>query len=243
MKRVAVSDDVRGPARGVLALPRRRGPVEVACSAPATTRRSSPATASGRSGVFAHPLLRHARLPRLPRLDATSCRSSDRPSSAPASRRSRRGCGRCSPRWTSSITHDIVYLPHHLAYNVACRELAGEFPDVRWLHWIHSAPTAHRSFTNGDPRGARFTPFPGGGPRLSERLRRPAGREAVRASRRRRCAIVPHALDYDEIFGFHPMTRALVEKYDLYEPAILAVYPCGWTAGSSRRSSSACSPS
>jgi len=37
------------------------------------------------------------------------------------------------------IGHDIVLQPAHLIFNLACRKLAEERPDLRWLHWSHSA--------------------------------------------------------------------------------------------------------
>lgn len=37
------------------------------------------------------------------------------------------------------ITHDFVYQPAALKHNLACRRVAQDNPDIRWLHWIHSA--------------------------------------------------------------------------------------------------------
>lgn len=37
------------------------------------------------------------------------------------------------------ITHDFVYQPAALKHNLACRKIAEENPDIKWLHWIHSA--------------------------------------------------------------------------------------------------------
>lgn len=37
------------------------------------------------------------------------------------------------------IGHDITLQPAHLIHNVATRRLAEERPDIRWLHWCHSA--------------------------------------------------------------------------------------------------------
>jgi glycosyltransferase involved in cell wall biosynthesis len=37
--------------------------------------------------------------------------------------------------------------------------------------------------------------------------------------------VVPHPLDWEQTFDFHPLTRALLKRYDLYTPDILAIYP------------------
>lgn len=37
------------------------------------------------------------------------------------------------------IAHDIVLQPAHLIHNIAARRVANERPDLRWLHWSHSA--------------------------------------------------------------------------------------------------------
>ncbi|MCH8960822.1 MAG: hypothetical protein IH820_05720, partial [Bacteroidetes bacterium] len=123
-----------------------------------------------------------------------------------------------------ALTHDVVYLPTYLIYNVACRELAEELPQVRWLHWIHSAPQAHRAFPPADPRRARFTPFPNG------LIVYPNAYDAPRVARQyampeRDVRVVPHGLDYETVFAFHPLTRALIQRFDLYAPDIFAIYP------------------
>lgn len=37
------------------------------------------------------------------------------------------------------IAHDVILQPAHIIHNLACRKLAAERPDLRWLHWCHSA--------------------------------------------------------------------------------------------------------
>lgn len=174
-------------------------------------------------GVFANPLLRQWRLP------VYSVERDGDAVERPAAFRAavdavKRKLAPLLEEVDVVITHDIVFLHHYLVYNVACRELAKENPRVRWLHWIHSAPAAPAAFSNGDPRSARFTPFPRSllvypnaydVPRVAEQFRVPE--DEIR--------IVPHALDYNELFDFHPLTRALIDRYDLYAPTILAVYP------------------
>jgi len=37
------------------------------------------------------------------------------------------------------LTHDLIYHSTYWKYHVACRRLALERPDLRWIHWVHSA--------------------------------------------------------------------------------------------------------
>jgi glycosyltransferase involved in cell wall biosynthesis len=174
-------------------------------------------------GMFAHPLLRHGLLPRyhLERDEQVVERPEEFRANVDAIK------ARLAPILDEvdvAITHDIVYLTHHLAYNQACRELGAERPQLRWLHWIHSAPALHCSLPDDDARSARFKPFPG------SLLVYPNAYDVARLGRQyavgQECIrVVPHPLDYEETFDFHAVTRALMRAYDLYSPAILGVYP------------------
>lgn len=37
------------------------------------------------------------------------------------------------------LTHDVIYQPACLKHNLASRKVAKDLPNIRWLHWIHSA--------------------------------------------------------------------------------------------------------
>jgi glycosyltransferase involved in cell wall biosynthesis len=37
------------------------------------------------------------------------------------------------------LSHDIVYQPAALKHNFAARKVAEKYPNIKWLHWIHSA--------------------------------------------------------------------------------------------------------
>lgn len=174
-------------------------------------------------GVFADPRLGHARLPDL-QLGGDSFAVE-----YPAEFRARvaaikDGLRPVLARVDVAITHDLLYLKQHLAYNHACRELAREFPHVLWLHWIHSAPEPHAAFPDADPRSARFKGFPGG------LLVYPNDYDVPRVARQYAVdedgvRVVPHGMDYERVFGFHPLTAALAERFDLYSPDVLAIYP------------------
>src|SRR3990167_11339676 len=37
------------------------------------------------------------------------------------------------------LTHDVIYQPACLKHNFASRKIASKLPNLKWLHWIHSA--------------------------------------------------------------------------------------------------------
>lgn len=37
------------------------------------------------------------------------------------------------------ITHDIIYQNAALKHNIASRKVAAKYPNIKWLHWVHSA--------------------------------------------------------------------------------------------------------
>lgn len=47
--------------------------------------------------------------------------------------------GEIIPDQAVVITHDLIFLPDYVKHNIAARRLANERPNIRWLHWVHSA--------------------------------------------------------------------------------------------------------
>src|SRR5260221_1776603 len=47
------------------------------------------------------------------------------------------------------LTHDIIYQPACIKHLVAAKRIAKSRPELRWLHWIHSATSP---YTRGDLR-------------------------------------------------------------------------------------------
>lgn len=41
------------------------------------------------------------------------------------------------------LTHDVIYQPAAMKHNVAAREVAEKMPNIKWLHWIHSATSPY----------------------------------------------------------------------------------------------------
>lgn len=58
------------------------------------------------------------------------------------------------------LTHDVTLQPAHLIVNIACRKLAGERSDLRWLHWSHSATAPEVRCSNEQAREIIQQKFP-----------------------------------------------------------------------------------
>jgi len=58
------------------------------------------------------------------------------------------------------IAHDVILQPAHLIHNLASRKLALERPDLRWLHWSHSATAPSVRCSNENARNIIQQKFP-----------------------------------------------------------------------------------
>ena len=127
------------------------------------------------------------------------------------------------------ITHDIVYQPACLKHNFAARKLADEMPQLRWLHWIHSA-TSPQTLTNLKPHFEDAyiqmieKPFPNSFyiffnhysvPRIAKNFHVP--QEMVR--------VVHHPSDLKEIYAMSESVWSFVHKKHIYDADAIAVYP------------------
>jgi len=112
------------------------------------------------------------------------------------------------------FTHDIVYLEAYMDHDKALRVVAGKFPNIKWLHWTHSAPhpsEKRKPFPNSVYIGMNYTDLP----RLAEQYQVP---EAD-------CRVVYNPVNLEKFFGWHPFTTTLVEKHNLLDCYVLIVYP------------------
>jgi len=58
------------------------------------------------------------------------------------------------------IAHDVILQPAHLIHNIAARRLAAERPDIKWLHWSHSATAPQVRCSDDGARAIIQSRFP-----------------------------------------------------------------------------------
>lgn len=122
------------------------------------------------------------------------------------------------------ITHDVIYQPAHLIHNLASREVAERLPNLKWLHWIHSATSPEILCQVDEVRPILKKPFPNALicypnwydiPRVAANY----GYEEDQVK------FVPHPIDVADYLGFHPMSKRLCEEKGLLDADVLCVYP------------------
>ena len=127
------------------------------------------------------------------------------------------------------LTHDIIYQNAALKHNLAARKIAGEFPNVKWLHWIHSA-TSPVTLVNLRPI---FTdeyleviarPFPNSFyiffnhysiPRIARNFE--VSEDQVK--------VVHHPSDLQEVFGLSDVMNKFVVDNKVYAADAICIYP------------------
>lgn len=123
------------------------------------------------------------------------------------------------------IAHDIILLDTYKEHNVAMRRVAPDFPQLLWLHWIHSRPSGGDM---GDyPNNSRHTAPPGyivypnnsdvGGVAGAYNI---GGQEwRVKVTR------FGHAIDPLRVWPYDSLTVDLAKASGLLEGEVACVYP------------------
>lgn len=120
------------------------------------------------------------------------------------------------------ITHDIIFQTWFVPHNAAIREIGKRHPKIRWLHWLHSGPSArptpveypHTLRHSGMHNSYLISPNETMVGKFAEMYN-------VEPDRVR---VVYHTFDPVRFFDMHPWSVQLIEKHDLYTPDVLAVW-------------------
>lgn len=127
------------------------------------------------------------------------------------------------------ITHDIVYQNACLKHNFAARRVANNHPNIKWLHWIHSA-TSPETLANLRPIfGDQYldvikTEFPNSLYVFFNHysIPRVANNFGVLEDKVR---VVHHPSDLKEVYGLTNDVAKFVNDKKLYEADAICVYP------------------
>ncbi len=129
------------------------------------------------------------------------------------------------------ITQDIVYKPSELKYNFAARQVVGEFPNIRWLHWINSAtpPVQLGQLMNvftDEYLNLVAKPFPNSYYVFFNDISKPLVAKNFGVTEKE-VRVVHHPSDLDEIYGVKDENlKRFIEKRDFYSADAICLYPC-----------------
>lgn len=127
------------------------------------------------------------------------------------------------------ITHDVIYQNAALKHNFAARRIAEKYPQLRWLHWIHSA-TSPVTLSNLKPYfqdeylNLVSKPFPNSFyvffndysvPRVAKNFG--VSEDVVR--------VVHHPSDLTEVYGLSSDVASLCKEKDVFSADVICVYP------------------
>jgi hypothetical protein len=126
------------------------------------------------------------------------------------------------------LTQDIIFINSYLPYNVAMRKgIEGGLSHIKWLHWIHSAPSL-RPRMDGTPYDNLYNLPP------HSRLIYLNYTDVVRAAEMfgifpKDVRTIFNMMDIRELYNFDPITRELIEQHDLMSADYIDVYPLSTT--------------
>ena len=124
------------------------------------------------------------------------------------------------------IEHDMIFQEHFTAYAAAIHALAdgGWLPNIKWLHWIHSAPSPRPNVEY--PHSCRYT-LPKGDHKLVylNHTNKVQVLAEMYSAWPKDVRSVPNSLDPRTFWDLHPFVTELIDKYDLLSADIISVYP------------------
>jgi glycosyltransferase involved in cell wall biosynthesis len=127
------------------------------------------------------------------------------------------------------ITHDIVYQNACLKHNFAARKVAEKFPQIKWLHWIHSATSPVtlanlRPYFQDEYLTTIAKPFPNSKYIFFNHWSVPRVAQNFSISQSD-VQVVHHPSDLSEVFALSPEVDQLCKDKDIFSADAICVYP------------------
>jgi glycosyltransferase involved in cell wall biosynthesis len=127
------------------------------------------------------------------------------------------------------LTHDVIYQNAALKHNFAARKIAEKYPQIKWLHWIHSATSPVtlanlRPYFQDEYLNLVSKPFPNSYyiffndysvPRVAQNFG--VSEDFVR--------VVHHPSDLAEVYGLTPGVEALCKSKEIFSADAICIYP------------------
>ena len=120
------------------------------------------------------------------------------------------------------ITHDIVFQTWFLTHNAAIRKVAEKHPDIRWIHWLHSGPSSRPQGVKY-PHVLRYSDMPNSVWISPNETMQEKFAEMYHIPKAY-IKVVYHTLSPEKFFDMHELSVEMIEKYNLYNPEVLAVW-------------------
>ena len=127
------------------------------------------------------------------------------------------------------ITHDIVYQAACLKHNMAARKVAKQLPNLKWLHWIHSATSPSLlnmvvGIFEDQYVNLIQTPFPNSKYVYPNSYAVPAVAHNFGVNIED-VKVVPHPTDICEFFGMTKEVEEVIYGYDILSADAITTYP------------------
>ncbi len=120
------------------------------------------------------------------------------------------------------LTHDLIYQAALWKYHVACRRVIKDLPNLKWLHWVHSATHTSTANQTGKYKDELRGKFPNSTIVVfhAEEMVRKAGAFGYEIDE---AVILSNPLDLTE--GYHPAALEAIKVGGLHKADAIAVYP------------------
>lgn len=121
------------------------------------------------------------------------------------------------------IDHDLMFLSWHLPQNAAIRRCIEIWPKKNWLHWVHSGPSSPPG-NLCEPSTLRFSAAPNSHYVYLNETQALEYSLMINTSKSH-VSTVYNPKDIRDVYGFHPETNEMIDRYNLFDHDILVIYP------------------
>ncbi|MGH2613091.1 MAG: glycosyltransferase [Rhabdochlamydiaceae bacterium] len=127
------------------------------------------------------------------------------------------------------LTHDIIYQNACFKHNVVSRKVAKRLPNLKWLHWVHSATSPIllnmvRPVFSDEYANLVSTPFPNSKIIYPNSYAVPSVAKNFGVSQED-ISIVPHPTDIAAFFGMDKEVERVIFENDIFSADAITTYP------------------